>query len=704
MFCSGSKLVNFISKQDTHFIIPVYQRNYDWKEENCKQLFDDLVSTISKASKEGSELLPKNHFFGSIVSVSNQNNSSNETYFTIVDGQQRLTTVSLLLLAIRNLLKDHIVESEKADRQDYIYEVYLTNRWLSDGLPPYKLQPVEKDKVAFDKLFTDPSAAIPDSNLTINYQYFCKRIKKQEITVDELLQAICCLEVIHIQLEAGKEDPQLIFESLNSTGLNLNEADKIRNLILMGLNEKEQNRYYRNYWNIIEGCTKYDVSAFIRDYLSVMQPSIPRKNEIYVKFKEYFRNCGVPTEVLLAEMKAYAKRYQTLLDGNTDSIVLNNCIFRLNWLETTTTRPFFLEVLRLKDEGKLSMAQVEEIFQTTESYLLRRTICDLPTNALNKIFASLHQEIFNYSNNEDDYLEKFKYALLSKNGGSRFPDDEDFADAFAKKEIYRMVKNRVYILERLENFGTREGHNDVYSNNSFSIEHIMPQTLNAAWRKELGKDYEQIHKTWLHRIANLTLTAYNSKYSNNSFSEKKTKENGYEQSHFIMTREIAKKDKWTLTELEERSDILKERALKIWKLPKASFQPKSQKKEQEDWCTLGDDEELTNRSLVRFSFNQTTMNATTWVEMFQKVIQMLYKKDKSIILQLAYSQEQNNSLRFIITKSGSEKPDKSAKIDDGIYVWTNTNTQSKLSALNRLFTLYNEDPNDLVFYLKANNK
>ena len=427
------------------------------------------------------------------------------------------------------------------------------------------------------------------------------------------------------------------------------------------------------------------------------QQAIPQQSKIYINFKDYVELGNIQTEPLLMEMLAYAKRYQILLDGKIGNAALNACIFRLNRLETTVTRPFFLEVLRLYDESKLSMEQVTEIFLTAENYLFRRSICDLPTNALNKIFLMLHREIMRYDGTETDYVEKFKYALLSKKERARFPDDEEFADSFISKPVYLMnSKNKVYILERLENFGTVEDK-DVYRHcdeGTYSIEHIMPQHLTPIWQKELGADYEQIHETWLHRIANLTLTAYNSKYSNSSFSEKRTMQNGFDDSGIRMNTWIAKKDKWTLAELEERSEYLRNRALTIWTLPVTEFQPEQK---QMDSYTLDDDAELTGRLIARFTFKHTEQPVASWVEMFQKVTQILYAEDKAIITKLALSEEDNIALHF------STKPDtftKSVEIGDGIYVWTNTSTQSKLSVLSRLFKLYDEDPADLVFYLR----
>lgn len=285
-------------------------------------------------------------------------------------------------------------------------------------------------------------------------------------------------------------------------------------------------------------------------------------------------------------------------------------------METTVTRPFFLEVLRLYNENKLTLEQVAEIFLITENYLFRRTICELPTNALNKIFLMLHREIVRYDGTEANYVEKFKYALLSKKEKSRFPDDAEFSTAFARKPVYLMnSKNKVYILERLENFGTVEDK-DVYRHcdeGTYSIEHIMPQHLTPAWQKELGEDFEQIHEEWLHRAANLTLTAYNSKYGNSTFTEKKTMQNGFDDSGIRMNTWIAKKKKWTLAELEERSNYLMGRALAIWQLPATDFLPKEK---QMDSYTLEDEAELTGRLIARFTFKNTEQPVSSWVEFF----------------------------------------------------------------------------------------
>lgn len=682
-------LAEYMQGANKRFIIPVYQRNYDWKLENCKQLYDDLVKVI-KTNR-------KTHFFGSIVSVYEPSGKNIE--FLVIDGQQRLTTVSLLLLAMYNLIQKGVIVPQDDMLATRIYEEFLVDKYQKQETR-IKLKPVKNDKKAFGKLFDADGEHIRGSNITNNYNYFYERIQKQEISIDELFDAICRLEIISIRLE-NDDNPQLIFESLNSTGLDLSEGDKIRNFILMGLPSQQQELYYEKYWNRIEEHTGYDVSAFIRDYLSVKQQEIPAQKRIYRDFKESVNSANIELEILLDELLKYAKRYAILLRGCPDNRTLDACIYRLNRLETTVTRPFFLEVLRLQDEKVLNIDDVTDIFLTTENYLLRRSICDLPTNVLNKVFLTLHHEIMRYDGTAANYIEKFKYALTSKKERARFPDDDEFAMLFSERQIYQMnSKNKVYILERLENDNTLEDK-DVYRHvdaGDYSIEHIMPQHLTPTWIKALGADYEQIHEQWLHRIANLTLTAYNSKYSNSSFEEKKTMEHGFSQSGIRLNQDIAKKDKWTLVELEERDSALTQRALKIWVRPTTDYKPAEK---QLDSYTLDDDAEtFSGRLIAKFNYKNTEQPVGSWAEMYEKVLRILYAEDMSIIENLAGSSEEGVPYHFSTNKNAFIK---SAEVGEGIYVLTNSSTQNKLSVLKRVFKLYNEDPNDLVFYLRDNN-
>ncbi|MGK4108062.1 DUF4268 domain-containing protein [Enterococcus cecorum] len=380
---------------------------------------------------------------------------------------------------------------------------------------------------------------------------------------------------------------------------------------------------------------------------------------------------------------------------------LDDCLYRLMRLEIVVIRPFLMEVLRLHQDGKLTNDNVLRIFLITENYLFRRNICEVPTNALNKIFLNLNKEIIRYDNTADDYVSKFIYALLSKKESGRFPDDEEFGLALSEKQVYQMRgKYKAYLFERFENYGTIETK-DVYThldNNVYTIEHIMPQHLTPAWNESLGTNAAEIHATWLHRLANLTLTGYNPNLSNNTFVEKRdAKEGGYKASGLKMNQKIATKETWGLTELEERSKEMLELAMEIWAYPETSFVPSEK---EFDSCTLDDENfDLTGRDIAKYSYLTTEQPVTSWTDMFEHIVKFLHQKDKSVLMSLAYSKKENTDLAAYVTNNESDLRS-ALKIDENLYIEKNTSTTLKMSILRRIFVLYEADPMDLVFYLK----
>lgn len=685
---NAQKLIKYLDGASKRFIIPVYQRNYDWKMEHCKQLYDDLVKIIRQNRKS--------HFFGSIVSVQSESGTMEE--FLIIDGQQRLTTISLLLLAIYHLLSSGKMVSRDHQLTDKILKKYLIDEYEPEE-KRIKLKPIKNDQKAFGILFDQDEEYIPDSNLTINYRYFYDRIQHGELDIDELFDAICKLEIINISLN-HEDNPQLIFESLNSTGLNLSEGDKIRNYILMGLPNDQQTKFYEKYWNRIESYTDYDVSSFVRDYLSIKQQSTPNMNSVYPTFKKYVEDAEVADiEPLLKDLLEYAKRYAFLIKGGHSDERLNSCIYRLNRLSTSVTRPFLLEVIRLSESGALTADELIEVFHFTESYLFRRAICDLPTNALNKIFLLLHREIIRFDGDESHYVEKFKYALLSKRERTRFPSDEEFAECMSTRNIYGMnPKNKLYLFERLENSETSEtkdvwGHLD---RGEYSIEHIMPQHLTAAWIVSLGDNYEAIHTNWLHRLANLTLTAYNSRYSNSPFAEKRDMPHGFKDSGLRINQWVGRKEQWGVPELEERDQLLKNTVIGIWPYPTSNYHPQ---KKQMDAIALDEDVILTGRVLSKYSFKGAEQPVASWADMYQQVITMLHSENKAVLTKLAVSQDPavDLSLHFSMSPTSFNS---CRQIDTDLYVWTGTDTQYKINNLRKIFAIFDVPESELVFYLK----
>lgn len=689
---NGKLLIQFLKNVET-IIIPVYQRNYDWKIEHCRKLFQDLCSTIPKR---------RTHFFGGIVSVSDPMGGTFD--FLIIDGQQRLTTVSLLVLAMANLIKDGKV----TPNDSYLYDT-LTKKFLVDDVNPnhrkLKLKPIKGDRSAYEKLFGHEDEYERDSNITQNYLFFYNEIPKSGVSVDDLYYAIQRLQVIDISLTLPDDDPQLVFESLNSTGLDLNEGDKIRNYILMGQSIPDQDYFYNEYWNKIEkdaGATaqtnSYDVSPFIRDYLSIQLRRIPSMKDIYPLFKSHAEKWAGNTEGLLKDLRDYARRYNKILNGRIEfPTSLNASLYRLNHFESSVTRPFLMEVFRIKEDNIITYDQVLTVCKTIEAYLLRRVICDLPSNTLSKVFLTLFGDVKRLDGTFDRFEEKVKFVLASKKEKASFPTDEEFANCFRTKNIYLMPpRYRSYILERLEN-GDSQEYKEIYKrleNGEYSIEHIMPQKLSPAWIADLGVDQaEQIHSEWLHRVANLTISAaqYNSHYSNATFAEKLNMDNGYKQSGIKMTQRLAQNTSWGLPELEARCKELTTNALTLW--PYASTTYTAPEKQYDEYA-LDEGASFTGLSLVKYRFRGVEHTVTTWAEMFCDVMNMLHRENATILNYLA---DAGNDVDLASSVGRSEDPFiKAAKVDEGLYVTTNTSTQSKINLLLKFFELYHEDPANLI--------
>lgn len=526
-------LIKFFDGSDKRFIIPLYQRNYDWKEENCEQLFSDLLNLHERNRKS--------HFFGSIVSSIQP--GTEDRY--IIDGQQRITTVSLLLIAMVNAKKEGLIEAVDSKLVEKIFKRYLVDEYQEDERK-VKLKPIKKDMEAFDALlYKSREQYIKESNVTRNYDFFYDKVIRSGLTIDELFETIKKLEVINIRLDVA-DDPQLIFESLNSTGLDLSEADKIRNYLLMSLSPTEQDYLYNRFWNPIEVFTKYDPSSFVRDYLTMKQGKIGRIDKIYFIFKEYAEGNNMTRAGLLEDMHHYAEIYSQIDNAKAGTDKLNQKLSQLRRLDSTIAYPFFMAFFDYASKNDLPENEICKVIDVIESYWARRIICNLPSNALNKVFATLHRDVLNHidkvvSGNKPAYIDVLIYILLKKGRSSIFPSDEDVKTDFATRQVYKIPVNaRMFILERLENRDNNERHDVIkgLSEKKISIEHIMPQTLSDKWKKDLGPEWERIHQTYLHTMANLTLTAYNSQYSNLTFLEKRDMEKGFKESAFRLNNYV----------------------------------------------------------------------------------------------------------------------------------------------------------------------
>ena len=626
---SSSTICEMLGRTGARFVVPIYQRKYSWKQNNCIQLFNDLLSVVKE--HRGS------HFFGSIVSA---NEIGTDSTYIIIDGQQRITTVSLLLLAMSDLLDTGELTSTDESLSSEIRSGYLKiqNKEI------IKLKLAEEDNPAYENLFwRNPDEKDKTSDLFRNYGFFVSRMREMDISVDELYNAVKSLEVIDIVLQEG-DDAQLIFESLNSTGLRLSESDKILNYILMNKSETDQIKFYKSYWKTIRKITGDGTDWFIRDFLSVKTFDTPMIGNIYQPFKEYAAD--KPTDALLSDMYAYVKRYDKLLNANTESKKLNKTIERLNYLGTGVTRPFLLEVLRLNEEKVLSMDEVEKIFDFVESYVFRRAVCNISANSLNRTFLRLHKEIVSLDGTTDDYFEKFKYIMLQKESYSaHFPKDGEFIREFSTRDMFN-TNRCAYVLERLETHGTLEVTADILDgikNRTFTIEHIMPRTLSPEWEKDLGPDHDRIHEEWMNRIGNLTLTAYNSQMSNLSFQTKK--KTGYNDSHFMMNQFVAKQETWTEETMKERTELLMKKALDIWRYPETSYEP--EKPYSESFTLANEDFDVAGKRIAGFSFHGREEPTKNWIGMYQRVLQILYSQDPSYMDDIVNHVGENKKTRSL---------------------------------------------------------
>ena len=680
---TASYLLEFLEGSRKRFIIPVYQRNYDWKRENCKQLFDDLVSVI----KEGKST----HFFGSIVSYAH---SKDEV--VLIDGQQRITTISLILIAMINAMKRGACVPEDSRLAEILEDTYIVDKYRRDERK-VRLKPFRDDCTAFDRLiYNEEEEYIQESKVTINYKYFYDRIVQlQELSMDDLYKAIDSLEIIDIELEPQHGDnPQLIFESLNSTGLDLTEADKIRNYVLMNLPPKIQEQYYDKYWNKIEKCSGNELDGFVRNYLTIKTGAIPNLRRIYFSFNDYTKRFENIEEVL-EDMLVYALSYRDIREFQIGERDTNEIVKRLDLLDMTVAYPFLMAFLVYAKEVDLPATEIFKVFSCIETFIFRRLMCDLPTNALNKIFATLHISVLKNKKDADNYSSVMIYILESKKLSSSFPKDEEFINGFTTKKVYSMqAKNKMYIFERLEN-GSSVEKNDVVGNieqGILTIEHIMPQTLNNAWKQELGLYWENIQEKWLHTISNLTLSGYNIKYSNRPFAEKRDMENGFKESGLRMNHYIAQFSKWTEEELEQRKQELSRMAKTIWPYPETDFIPEVQ---DEDIVNLSEDNGIsTGRKIQYYIFQDERENVVEWSEMMWAIINRLYNINPDILYE-----EAKGSKNVWFTTSKTTKNYK--KVAEGLYFCPSKNsTWNKMAILKNLFRLYQIDEDDLQFGLK----
>ena len=672
----------FLQAPNVQFVIPVYQRNYDWTNTECRELLNDIIS-VEKENRG-------THFIGSIVFVHEGTYSTSEVKeLVIIDGQQRLTTINILYVALYRFAK----ENGNAQEAERLYNMFLTNQYVKNESSKLKLKQTDFNSLAFKSImlgtYNDSNLF---SNVTENYNYFRSIINENNF--DLILRGLNRLIFVEISLERDKDDPQRIFESLNSTGLDLSQSDLIRNYILMDLPPKDQNRIFETIWNPIEENAKDIikqsslVSDYIRDYLTLRNKKIPNKNKVYAEFKSLYANKKDEAyHQELENIKSLSIHYKKFINPST--VREENIKKELNYinrLEINVAYPFLLQVFEDTENGLLSKDELIKVLKLIQSYTWRRFIVGLPTSALNKIFMTLYSEV-----DPEEYYDSIARALLKKKGSAKFPSNEDLKTALKDKDLYNTLpKNRNYLFEMLENYNNREYVNT--TNEHITIEHIFPRNPNENWNTDLSQeDYFAFKEKYLNTIGNLTLSGNNGALSNKSFIAKKEmnvngNEQGYQFSRLWLNSFLKSIDTWDVSKYEERSNIIYERFLKIWELPEVEITEVDESEEQ----NIYDAENPTYKKLEYFIFENTKVEEETIAQMYFYVIRNLYEKNSQLLL--------SNQDVFKITRNVSDFR-VAQEIVNGWYIESNIDSNSKFAILKRLLSLFEMEDELLIKYL-----
>ncbi|MBS1952536.1 MAG: DUF262 domain-containing protein [Bacteroidetes bacterium] len=606
------------------FIIPIYQRTYSWQYTQCEKLFKDILAVGQKATSSS-------HFVGSVVYfLPDPTPTTSVPQYLVIDGQQRLTTIVLILLSIVRFLKHNPYVKIEDETWEEIFETYLVNKHRTDNTK-YKLLLTRHDRdtlIRLSEIENYKTTADDSIRISENFTFLSDLINTSNVT--ELYQGIKKLVVVDVILERGKDNPQLIFESLNSTGLDLSQADLIRNYILMGQAAEKQEELYNKYWFRMEqdfGDQLGYLPWFIRDYVTMKTGTIPNAAEVYESYKRFLSGQYKPKDLETAakELFTYSTFYCRIVLSKERIASLNQKFREIQKLRIETCYPLLLSIYYDFEQNKLSIDDFLEILSIIRDYVFRRVICGLPTNSLNKIFASIYSKV-----DPDSYLISFKAAFLLMDGQRRFPKDDEFSRELKIKDIYNL-RARNYLLECLENYKRKEPVNI----ENFTIEHIMPQNKNFPnyWRTELGTDWENIKDKYLHTLGNLTLTSYNSELSDRPFSEKKTIGGGFNSSPLNLNESVREAVVWNEDSIVKRADKLVDLSLQIWKYPSL---PKE---------VLGEYSTATSDSLVEDKYSVSDY------EYLKDEILDLYRKLEKRILNIDSSVHIEFKKKYIAFKS-----------------------------------------------------
>ena len=682
MKATEANLLEFI-KKSPRFIIPIYQRTYSWTERECRQLWDDII-------RAGKSPEIKAHFMGSVVYIQDGlYQVTTNSPLLVIDGQQRLTTITLLLAALAYALEK--LPEDAREPIDGFSARKLRNYYLvnpeEEGERHYKLLLSQTDRETLIAL-VDGRELPADASLRVseNIELFRSWIAGAA-DLKVVCKGVAKLLVIDTSLTRGEDNPQLIFESMNSTGKELSQADLIRNFVLMGLEPELQTRLYRDYWRPIEldfGQHAYgeEFDAFMRHYLTLKTGEIPRQDQVYEAFKTHARSPAIAeagTEALLKDIRAFAGHYCAMALGKEKRPRLREAFQDLRELKVEVAYPFLLEVYGDCVEGLISDDDLLEIVRFIEAYVFRRAICAIPTNSLNKTFATFGKGL-----KKDRYLESVRAQFLLLPSYRRFPRDDEFRRDFEARDLYKS-RIRSYWLRRLENHQRKER----VVLDEYTIEHIMPQNenLSSAWKSDLGAEWQRVHETWLHTLGNLTLTGYNSEYSDRPFTDKRDMEGGFKESPLRVNQGLGALDRWDEEQIRKRAERLSRVAVDVWRFPALAEEILSAYRKPgaaKSTCTINDHPQLLSEKIrpIFEAFRREVLALDACVAEEYLKLYIAYKAETNFVDVVP----QSSALRLSLNMKWPELNDPKGMCLDvsGKGRWGNGDVEVKLTSLDDL--------------------
>ena len=717
MISAQTTIQKILNASETYYEIPNFQRPYAWQTANALEFLSDLEESVEKR---------KNHYFGTVVLVEDTASSYS---VAIIDGQQRVTTSLLMVTAIYHLVKnDPSLIDNPETTPELIRDRYLFNANIDKN--KVKLRTVTTDNQILQRIFDvngdeeqlkkiDPMAHL--SNLYQVYLTFRKYFSSRT-GLDKYIDGLRSFEVISITLNSNDDSPQRVFESINSTGKPLTDGDKIRNFALMLKNDSLRNHVYDNYWSQIErslvDATKDHITDFFRTYIISNRRTIVRIDTVYPEFKKLFaKHVGIEQEkekidAFYGDIIESLGFYEILKIRDTKDFEpqyrgISESVYKLRYLQIDIHIPFTMNILRHHAAENITTEQLNIIFELIVTYLSRRIVCGIGTTSVDAFMATLHREVLSYlkDEHETDYVEVLKYVLLNRIGQTRMPDDAEYTNSILTREAYYQKNSFLLYVLASANGNSKEMTNILHQVSDgqlkLSIEHIMPQTLTSKdWQAMLGDDYERVHSDYLHTLANLTLTGYNSEYSNRPFSEKmhlevkdkktgEVEKVGFADSKLTINKWIAEQDTWNEEVLKARQKWWIKKLKAIWQMPTTTYHPVI----EDASVDLLDEQDLKGRSIKSIEIFGYKNSVTSWADALDAVSEAIYERHKDNFFEVINNDEW---LSQNIKQDNSNWGNSREIVDTGYFIYTATNTNSKLFFIRKLGEVFGLTEGDIV--------